>query len=259
MLLAIDVGNTNTQFGVFADDCSLISEWRLTTRRDRTVDEMGLMARSLFDRAGVDVGALGGIVAACVVPPLTGVVEAMGQRYFGSRPLIVTPDLVTDMPVLYNPPQDVGADRIVNAVAARDKYGVPAVVVDFGTATTFDVVDAAGAYLGGVIATGVGVSADALFSRAARLPRVEVTRPDQIIGRSTVDSIRSGVFWGYVDLVDGLIERIDGELGVRARVVATGGWAEVLGPACKRIDVVDPTLTLDGLQVIWRRYGSPSL
>lgn len=258
MLLAIDVGNTNTQLGVFADDGSLVAEWRLTTHRHRTVDEMGLLTRSLFEHSRVDPQALTGIVAASVVPPLTPVVTQMGQRYFGLEPLVVTADLVSELPVLYEPPGDVGADRLVNAVAARHKYGVPAVVVDFGTATTFDVINADGAYLGGVIATGVGVSADALFARAARLPRVDVTRPAAVIGRSTVGSIQSGLFYGYADLVNGLLARIEAELGQHPHVIATGGWAASIGPECPGIEVVDLLLTIEGLRLIYEGHGTGS-
>lgn len=253
MLLAIDIGNSHTQLGVFAGD-DLVAEWRLSTARHRTVDEAGLLSRSLFDLEGIDSTDVGGMVLASVVPPLTGVFETMGREYFGLEPLVVTPDLIDDLPVLYEPPGDVGADRIVNALAAREIYGVPAVVVDFGTATTFDVIDSRGAYLGGVIATGVSTSADALFARAARLPRVDLARPASVIGRNTVESVQAGLFWGYADLVDGLLERIVEALGETPRVIATGGWASTLGPACKRIEAVDDLLTLNGLRLIHHGY-----
>lgn len=255
MLLAIDVGNTQTQLGVFAEDGQLVGEWRLSTDRERTADEQGLFTRSLLERAGLDHTELTGMVVASVVPPLTRVVEDMTRRYLSLEPLVVTSSLVTDLPIRYEPPGDVGADRIVNAVAALDRYGAPAVVVDFGTATTFDVIDAGGAYLGGVIATGIGVSADALFARAARLPRVDVARPATVIGRSTVGSVQSGLFFGYADLVEGLLRRIATELGGSPVVIATGGWATTIGPECPRIDHVDPLLTLEGLRLIHKRYG----
>lgn len=254
MLLAIDVGNTQTQLGVF-DGERLVHEWRLSTVRDRTVDEMGLLVTSVLERAGIDADQLGGMVLASVVPPLTGVLERCGRQYLDLEALTVTPALVADLPIRYEPPGDVGADRIVNAVAARDRYGVPAVVVDFGTATTFDVIDGEGAYLGGVIATGIGVSADALFARAARLPRVDVRRPDRVIGRSTVGSVQAGLLFGYADLVDGLLTRIAEELGCSPTVIATGGWASTLGPECDGIDHVDPQLTLEGLRIIHTRYA----
>jgi len=255
VLLAIDVGNTNTQVGVF-DDTALRADWRLVTHGNDTPDEMGLLLLSLLEREQITAEDISGIVVASVVPPLTGALECMAQRYFGVEPLLVSADLVDDLPVLYDPPGDVGADRIVNAFAARQKYGVPAVVVDFGTATTFDVINDQGAYLGGVIATGVGVSADALFARAARLPRVDVARPQQVIGRSTVDSVRSGLFYGYADLVDGLLRRISLELGSEPIVVATGGWAATVGEACERIEHIDLLLTLEGLNIIHARYAS---
>lgn len=255
MLLAIDVGNTNTQFGVFDND-ALRADWRLATHGNGTADEMGLLSLSLLERERIAAEDISAIVLASVVPPLTGALERMARRYFGIEPLLVSAGLVDDLPVLYDPPSDVGADRIVNAVAARQKYGVPAVVVDFGTATTFDVIDDQGAYLGGVIATGVGVSADALFARAARLPRVDVARPQEVIGRSTVGSVRSGLFYGYADLVDGLLRRIALELGTEPTVVATGGWAATVGAACERIQHIDLLLTLEGLRIIHARYAS---
>ena len=255
MLLAIDVGNTQTQFGVFAADGELQADWRLTTDRHRTADEMGLLSLSLLERLGLDSGRINHIVIASVVPPLQGALDRMAERYFEVEPLWVTAGLLDDLPVLYEPPQDVGADRIVNAVAARDRYGVPAVVVDFGTATTFDVIDPDGAYLGGVIATGIGVSADALFARAARLPRVDVVEPLSVIGRNTVGSVQSGLFWGYVELVEGLLRRIVAELGREPRVIATGGWARTIGAACSSIEIVDDLLTLNGLRLIWERHG----
>ena len=255
MLLAIDVGNTSTQFGVF-DTAGLRADWRLATHGNGTADEMGLLSLSLLERERIAAVDISGIVVASVVPPLTGALTRMSERYFEVEPLLVSADLVDDLPVLYDPPGDVGADRIVNAVAAREKYGVPAVVVDFGTATTFDVIDGKGAYLGGVIATGVGVSADALFARAARLPRVDVARPARVIGRSTVGSVRSGLFYGYADLVDGLLRRISEELDGDPTVIATGGWAATVGEACERIQHVDLLLTLEGLKLVHARYAS---
>lgn len=255
MLLAIDVGNTQTQLGVFAPGGELLAEWRLSTHRERTADEQGMFTLALLERAGIDPAELDGMVAASVVPPLTRAIEQMGRRYLELEPLMVCSELVTDLPIHYEPPTDVGADRIVNAVAAIDEFGAPAVVVDFGTATTFDVIDAEGAYLGGVIATGIGVSADALFARAARLPRVDVARPSRVIGRSTVGSVQAGLFFGYAELVDGLLERIVEELGSAPTVIATGGWASTIGPECRRIRHVEPLLTLRGLRLIHERYG----
>jgi len=255
MLLAIDVGNTQTQFGVFDSAGAMISDWRLSTQGDQTADELGGHVRSLLQLEGIAVEAISGMVAASVVPPLTAALAAMGERYFGMTPVIVDAHLVDDLPILYDPPEAVGADRIVNAVAAREKYGVPVVVVDFGTATTFDVVNADGAYLGGVIATGIGVSADALFQRAARLPRVHIAEPQQVIGRDTTCAVQSGLFYGYAELVDGLLRRIIAELGVTPQVVATGGWSATIGSACANVDRVDPLLTLEGLRLIFERYS----
>ncbi|NKB89754.1 MAG: type III pantothenate kinase [Acidobacteria bacterium] len=255
MLLAIDIGNTQTQLGVFDTAGELVGEWRLSTHRDRTGDELGISVRNLLALQSIEPAAIGGIIAASVVPPLTAALERMGDRYFGHAPVMVDAGLVDDLPILYEPPEAVGADRIVNAVAAREKHGSPVVVVDFGTATTFDVVDTEGAYLGGVIATGVGVSADALFHRAARLPRVHVAQPEAVIGRNTTASVQAGLFFGYAEMVDGLLARIVDELAAEPRVVATGGWSATIGEACTRVDEIDPLLTLQGLRLIHQRYG----
>ncbi|MFQ5743326.1 MAG: type III pantothenate kinase [Acidobacteriota bacterium] len=254
MLFAIDVGNTQSLLGVFGDQ-KLKAHWRLTTDRARTVDEFGILARTLFNLEGIEASSVRSMVVSCVVPPLEGVLERLGKEYFGVNPLFVTPALVDDLTILYKPTTDVGPDRIVNAVAAREGYGLPVVVVDFGTATTLDVVDAEGAYRGGAIAPGVGISADALYQRAARLPRVDIARPRRVIGDNTVESIQSGIFFGYVDLVDGLICRIVDELGTRPQVIATGGWAADMASQCHGITHVDPLLTLEGLRIIARRYG----
>lgn len=254
MLFAIDVGNTHTLMGVF-EGRELRVHWRLSTDRARTVDEFGILARTLFNLEGIEAGSVRRIVISNVVPPLAGALHSLGNDYFDVEPLEVTPALVEDLPVRYRPPGDVGPDRIVNAVATRELYGVPALVVDFGTATTFDVLDAEGAYLGGTIAPGIGISSDALFRQAARLPRVDIARPESVIGRDTVGSMQAGIFFGYVDLVDGLIRRLRNELGGDPVVVATGGWAGRLGRACEGIQHVDPLLTLNGLEIIARRYG----
>jgi type III pantothenate kinase len=254
MLFAIDVGNTQILMGVYEGD-KLLFHWRLSTDRARTVDEFGILARTLFNLDDLAAEDVERIVISSVVPPLDGVLERLGSEYFGVEPLFVSPGLVHDMPVRYEPVSDVGSDRIVNALAARELYGKPAIVVDFGTATTFDVVDADGAYVGGTIAPGIGISADALTTRAARLPRVDIARPQQVIGRNTVESMQAGIFFGYVDLVDGLIERLRGELPGEPVVVATGGWANAIAAECPRIARVDPLLTLTGLRLIAERYG----
>jgi type III pantothenate kinase len=252
MLLVVDVGNTNTVLGLYEGE-TLVHHWRLTTERQRTTDEYGILCRNLFELAGVEVGAVTAIAIASVVPPLNHTLWRMSLVYFKVEPLFIDPAKNAGMPVRYTPPSDVGADRIVNGVAAFARYGGPCVVVDFGTATTFDAISAAGEYLGGVICPGVMVSAEALFARAARLPRVEIARPDAVIGSSTVGSIQSGLFYGYVGLVDGILRRMLDELGPGTRVVATGGLASLFGKATELIEVVDADLTLEGLRLIYER------
>jgi type III pantothenate kinase len=252
LLLTIDAGNTNTVLGVF-EGTELRAHWRLTTRREQTADEYGILVRSLFASSGIDPASVDGIVLASVVPPLTPVLIGLSRQFLGRDPVVIEPGVRTGMPVLYDPPGDVGADRIVNGVAAFERFGGPVIVVDFGTATTFDVVTRKGEYLGGVICPGVGISADALFQRAARLPRVELRNPGKVIGRSTVTSIQSGLYFGYAMMVEGMIGRIRAELPEPARAVATGGLAEVLAPDIPSIEAVDPVLTLTGLRIIWDR------
>lgn len=258
MLLAIDVGNTNIVLGVFREpDWTLVHSWRLTTLRERTSDELGILVTGLCERHAVTRERISGIVMASVVPPLTGTMLAMLRDYFGHTPLNVEPAVNSGMPILYDNPTEVGADRVVNGIAAYELHArarqLPAIVVDFGTATTFDAISAAGEYLGGVICPGPQISADALFQRAARLPRIEVRRPDHVIGRTTVASMQSGLFWGYVDMVEGLVRRMQAELGGAAVVVATGGLAVMVAPETSLIDHVDADLTLRGLQLVWAR------
>jgi type III pantothenate kinase len=256
MLLAIDVGNTNVTIGVFEGE-RLAHSWRLAALRERTADELGIFATRLFEQAHVEVRHLEGIAVASVVPPLTRPMEEMCERYFHRRALIVDAENA-GMPVRYSPIGDVGADRIVNAVAAWERYGgrgAPVIIVDFGTGTTFDVVSVDGEYVGGVIAPGIGISAEALFQRAARLPRVEVRQPESVLGQNTVAAMQSGLFYGYVELVDGLIRRLREEIpgGSSAAVLATGGLAEIIAGASAGIQHVDPNITLDGLRLIWTR------
>jgi type III pantothenate kinase len=257
MLLAIDVGNTNVTIGVFDGD-RLAHHWRLAALRERTADELGILITRLLEQTKVAVGDVTGIAVASVVPPLTRPIEEMCERYFNRTPLLVEA-ANAGMPVRYSPVGDVGADRIVNAVAAREKYGRagdrPLIVVDFGTGTTFDVISRQGEYLGGVICPGIGISAEALFQRAARLPRVDVRKPASVIGQTTVAAMQSGLFYGYVDMVAGLVQRIRSELdgGASAVVLATGGLANVIAPECPAIEHVEPNLTLDGLRLIWQR------
>jgi type III pantothenate kinase len=252
LLLTIDAGNTNTVLGVHDGDV-LRAHWRLTTRREQTADEYGVLVRNLFAGSSVDPQAVVGVALASVVPPLTPVLVSLSQQYLGLTPLVVEPGVRTGMPILYEPPGDVGADRIVNGVAAFAVYGGPVVVVDFGTATTFDVVTRKGEYQGGVICPGVGISADALFQRAARLPRVDIRNPGRVVGRSTVGSIQSGLYFGYAAMCEGIIQRIRAELGEKVRVVATGGLAESMAADIPSIEAVDPVLTLTGLRLIWER------
>jgi len=257
MLLAIDVGNSNIVLGVF-DGERLAESWRLVTMRERTADELGILITHLFERSRIELTRVEGIILSSVVPPLTGTMEEMCERYFDKRPLTVDP-ADTGMPVLYHPPTDVGADRVVNGVAAYETFGratsIPVIVVDFGTATTFDAISRTGEYLGGVICPGIGISADALFQRAARLPRVDVRKPPAVIGQTTVTSMQSGLFFGYVSLVDGIVTRMRAELedGARALCVATGGMADVLAGETTAIQRVEKDLTLQGLRMIWAR------
>lgn len=259
MLLAIDIGNTNIVLGVFSGR-RVAHSWRVTTARDRTSDELGLQVMQLIERAGIRPGRIDGIVMASVVPPLTGSMIEMCRRYLGVEPLNLEPGVETGMPILYENPAEVGADRIVNAMAAWERHGrsrrVPLIVVDFGTATTFDAVSAKGEYLGGVICPGIQISADALFQRAARLPRIDVQKPARVIGRTTVTSMQSGLFFGYVGMVEGLVQRLRVELGGRAYCVATGGLAGVISPETHVVDVVDQDLTLHGLLLLWERNRS---
>lgn len=254
MLLAIDVGNTNIVIGVFRGR-DLIHSWRLTTIRERTSDELGILITNLCDHHGVGRDTISGIVIASVVPPLTGTLIEMVQEYFGREPLMFEPAVNGGMPILYDNPAEVGADRVVNAIAALDQYGTgtPIIVVDFGTATTFDAISAKGEYLGGVICPGPQISAEALFQRAARLPKIDVKKPKRVVGTNTVSSMQSGLFWGYVDMVEGLVRRMKEELGGQAIVIATGGLASVVAPESTLIEHVDPELTLRGLRLVWER------
>jgi type III pantothenate kinase len=252
MLLTIDVGNTNTVLGVF-EGASLLAHWRLTTRREQTADEYGILVRNLFAASALDPARVDAVALASVVPPLTPVLVELARQYLSQEALVIGPGVKTGMPILYEPPGDVGADRIVNGVAAFAAYGGPVIVVDFGTATTFDVISRRGEYVGGVICPGIGISADALFQRAARLPRVDVRNPGRVVGRSTVGSMQSGLYFGYGAMCEGLIARIRAEIDEPARVAATGGLAATLAAEIPSIEVVDPVLTLTGLRLIWER------
>lgn len=252
MLLVVDVGNTNIVLGVYKGE-DLVVHWRIATKRDQTADEYGILIQDLFKYTDVDPKSLKAAIISSVVPPVTPILEEMLENYFSLHALQVGPGTKTGVPVLYDNPKEVGADRIVNAVAAYKKYGGPAVVVDFGTATTFDVISSKGEYLGGVIVPGIGISTEALFERAAKLPRIEIAKPKNVIGRDTVSSMQSGIYYGYVSLVDGIIDKIEEELDQEARVIATGGLASLIAKESKKIKEVDPWLTLEGLRLIYER------
>ena len=252
MLLVIDIGNTNTSLGVFDGD-RLVTHWRLTTARDRTVDEWGVLARNLFALASFDFKSIDAIAIASVVPPLNFTLKRMAEVYFQITPLFVDHTVDTGVAILYQPPADVGADRLVDAVAAIHKYGAPCIVVDFGTATTFDAINSKGEYVGGVITPGITISSDALFERAAKLPRVEIKRPQNVVGASTVEAMQSGLYYGYASLVDGILRKMIDELGGQPRVIATGGLAPLIAKGSEFIETVDETLTLDGLRLVYER------
>ena len=252
MLLVIDAGNTNISLAVFRGD-ELLVHWRLITDVTRTSDEYGSHARSLFQLSSLDFKELEAIVIASVVPALNSTLKRMAEGYFRLTPLFVDHTTQTGLKILYEPPSDVGADRIVDAVAAVAKYGCPCIVVDFGTATTFNAISADGEYLGGVITPGIMISAEALFSRAAKLPRVDIKRPDKVIGSSTVAAMQSGIYHGYAGLVDRILERMIDELGTTPRIIATGGLAPHIASASKLIEKVDSTLTLEGLRLVYER------
>ena len=252
MLLVIDVGNSNTSLGVYRED-ELIAHWRLTTKPARTVDEYGVHSRNLFELAHLDFKAIDAIAIASVVPPLNYTLKRMAEVYFQITPLFIDHATDTGLRILYEPAADVGADRIVDAVAAITKYGAPCVVVDFGTATTFNAINAAGEYMGGAITPGIMISSEALFARTAKLPRVDIKRPHKVIGSSTVEAMQSGLYYGYAGLVDGVLEKMIEEIGSKPRVIATGGLAQLIATGSKFIELVDDTLTLEGLRLVYAR------
>ena len=252
MLLAIDVGNTNTVLGLFHDN-QLRCDWRVSTTARWTSDELAILLQALFEQGGQHLDEVGEVAISCVVPPILPALENYCRAYLHLDPLIVGPGIKTGMPIRYDDPREVGADRIVDSVAAFTQYGGPVIIVDFGTATTFDVVARDGAYLGGAIAPGIGIATEALFQHAAKLPRVELTRPPHAVGTNTVHSIQSGIIFGFAAQADGLITRIRHELVTPAVTVATGGLATLIAKESEYIDHVDPLLTLKGLRLVYDR------
>ncbi len=277
MLLALDVGNTNTVLGLYRldegsagsssvgmddpdesanrrnGDSRLAAHWRVTTHRTQTSDEYGVLFLNLFNMSGISVDQVKHIMISSVVPPVETTLRRVCEKYFHVQPLFVEPGIKTGVAVLQDNPADLGADRLVNTVAAFERYGGPCIVVDFGTATTFDVISAKGEYIGGAIAPGLGISADALFARAARLGRVDVKKPPKVIGTNTVTHLQSGMYYGYIGLVDGILERMGAELGAPPKVIATGGLARQIAPDSRFIETIDDMLTLDGLRILFER------
>ncbi|OZI10339.1 type III pantothenate kinase [Bacillus sp. FJAT-42315] len=252
MIFVLDVGNTNTVLGVYENDV-LKYHWRIETNRNKTEDEYGMIIKNLFEHEGLTFSQIDGMIISSVVPPIMFSLEKMCQKYFNIKPLIVGPGIKTGLNIKYENPREVGADRIVNAVAAIHEYGSPLIIVDFGTATTYCYIDEDGHYMGGAIAPGINISTEALYSRAAKLPRIEIVRPDQIVGKNTVAAMQAGILFGYVGQVDGIVNRMKAQSKKTPTVIATGGLAPLIAEEAISIDVVDPFLTLKGLCLIYKR------
>ncbi|WP_282938170.1 type III pantothenate kinase [Paenibacillus sp. RC67] len=252
MILAVDVGNTNIVLGLY-EGKQLLHHWRLSTNRSSTTDEYGMMIYNLFQHSELELEQVEGIIISSVVPPLMFVLEQLCSKYLKKTPLIVGPGIKTGLNVRYENPREVGADRIANAVAAIELYGTPCIVVDFGTATTFDYIDESGQYIGGAVAPGIGISTEALYQRAAKLPRIELVKPKSVVGRNTVASMQAGIIYGFAGQVDGIVGRIREEHHAHAKVVATGEMAELIASESRTIEKVNPLLTLQGLQMIYER------
>ena len=253
MLLVIDVGNTNTVLGLFDED-SLQHDWRIRTEIDHTIDEYGVLIYNLYQSSRMkakEIKAVSAIIISCVVPPMLNILEPLCIKYFNIKPLIVGPGIKTGMPIFYDNPKEVGADRIVNAVAAYDKYHKESIIVDFGTATTFDYISPKGEYMGGCIAPGIVISSEALFERASKLPRVEFSKPKTVITKDTISAMQAGIMYGYAGLVDGIVERMKAEVKTNPLVIATGGLAQIVARETKSIDKIEEMLTLDGLRIIY--------
>ena len=255
MLLALDAGNTNITIGAFEGE-RLTGRWRLRTIREQTADEWGVLMRNLFSLSSLDLSRVDGIIIASVVPPIDSTLAEMARRYFETDPLFITPETDIGLKVLYDNPKEVGADRVINGVAAYGRYGGPCVVVDLGTTINFDVVSANAEYLGGMICPGIGMSISGLFARTAKLPMVDFRQPPQLIGKNTVNSIQSGLYYGFAGLIDGILERIREELGPATKMIATGGQAHLVAAASRYLKEVNEDLTLEGLRIVWDRNRS---
>lgn len=257
-ILVFDVGNTNIVLGIYEGE-RLLVDWRLTTAQHRTADEYMILLKGLLEHENIVMEEIKAIIISSVVPPLMMGLEQLSHKYFNLEPMIVGPGIRTGIKIKYENPREVGADRVVNAISAYELYGGPLIVVDFGTATTFDAISESGDYLGGVIAPGIGISTEALFQKAAKLPRVEIVRPKSIIGKNTISSMQAGILYGFVGQVETIVRKMREEMKNNPRVIATGGWAELIGKEADSIDIVNPYLTLEGLRIIYERNAAPEM